>query len=87
MRRFIEILKEQTEEEATNGVPQEMIRVAVVDDLPDADILTKIDNLRAQVGWTETEAPSRVHYCAHGPGDNQPCSVAPEREIRDQVGG
>jgi hypothetical protein len=57
MRRFIEIIKEQTEAQIANGEPQEQIRVEVADETG-PEIIDRIAALRAGAGWTaETRPP------------------------------
>ena len=79
-RRFIEILKEQTEEQIANGEPQEMIRVEVGDETG-PEILNRIAALRAGAGWTAAESVARLHVCHHDDTPPAPCELIPEDEI------
>jgi len=80
MRKFIEIIKEQTEEQIENGEPQEMIRVEVGDETG-SEILNRIAALRAGAGWTAAESVARLHVCRHDDTPPAPCELIPEDEL------
>ncbi len=80
MRKFIEIIKEQTEEQVSNGEPQEQIRVEVGDETG-PEILNRIAALRAGAGWTAEESVARLHICHHDDIPPASCEIVPEDEI------
>ena len=80
MRRFIEIIKEQTEAQIANGEPQEQIRVEVADETG-PEIIDRIAALRAGAGWTAENSSARLHICRHDETPAQPCELIPEDEI------
>jgi len=80
MRKFIEIIREQTEEQTANGEPLEQIRVEVGDETG-PEILDQIAALRAGVGWTAAESVARLHLCRHDDTPPAPCVLVPESEI------
>jgi len=80
MRKFIEIAKEQTEEQVTNGEPPEQIRVDA-DGETGPEILDRIAALRAGAGWTAEDSTARLHICHHDDTPPAPCELIPESEI------
>lgn len=81
MRKFIEIVKEQTEEQIANGEPQEQVRVAVPDEMTGEEILDRIAALRTGAGWTTENSSARLHVCHHDDVPPAPCELIPEDEI------
>jgi len=75
MRVFLEIFKEQSEEESEKGVPREEIRVDV-SDLGESEIVRKRDEIVAMLGWKNFK--SQIHYCYHDEAQVRPCEI---REI------
>ncbi len=82
MRKFIEIIKEQTEEQIENGEPQEQIRVEVGDETG-PEILNRIAALRAGAGWTVEDSTARLHVCHHDDTPPAPCELIPEQALRE----
>jgi len=75
MRIFLEIFKEQTQEEMERGIPQEQI-IIDVSDLDEEQIVAKKNEIVSMVGWTKYKA--QIHYCYHDESPTMPCEI---REI------
>jgi len=75
MRIFLEIFKEQAEEEIEMGIPREDIRLDV-SDLDEEQIVAKKNEIVSILGWSKYKA--QIHYCYHDESERMPCEI---REI------
>lgn len=83
--RFIEITKIQSEDEILAGVPSEMVRVSISNELTDEEALAQIESIRASTGWTRETTTARVHICTHGEHGSGPCVLVDEADLGARV--
>jgi hypothetical protein len=72
MKIFLEIFKEQSDEDIEKGIPQEFIRKEV-DELSEEDIISIKNQLVQVLGWDRYKA--QIHYCYHDEDANKPCEI------------
>jgi hypothetical protein len=72
MKVFLEIFKEQSQEEIEKGIPQEFIRKEV-DELSDEDIISIKNQLVQALGWDRYKA--QIHYCYHDEEPTKHCEI------------
>jgi hypothetical protein len=72
MRIFLEIFKEQSDEEIEKGIPQEFIRKEV-DELSEDDIINLKNQIVQTLGWSKYKA--QIHYCYHDEDSTKPCEI------------
>jgi hypothetical protein len=72
MKVFLEIFKEQTQEEIEKGVPQEFVRIEV-DELSEEDIIKLKNQIVQALGFDKYKA--QIHYCYNDEEPTKPCEI------------
>ena len=81
MKKYIEVRKNQTNEQAANGEPIEEIRVEVSNTTLSSYALSQIECIRNVFGWTQENSTAQLHECFHGESPNRPCRITPESDL------